>query len=170
MQCPKCGTALRAVVYEGASIHTCDGCGGEVITPDALRHVVETRDKRFSPELQAQLAERTPTFGVPVDECDRSLSCPACAGSMRVVNYCGDSGVYIDRCERCTSTFLDHEELEKVQAIMEKFEDEAPEQLRAIAGELEQTRRETAEASSRAFAGSRFSFINAVINRFLDAA
>jgi hypothetical protein len=53
---------------------------------------------------------------------------------------------------------------------MEQFEDDAPEQIRKIASQLDQARRETAESISRTFAGSRFAFVNAVINRLLDAA
>ncbi len=53
---------------------------------------------------------------------------------------------------------------------MEKWADDAQPQIKAIAGELEMARRKAANTGSDAFSGSRFSFINAIINRLLDAA
>lgn len=170
MNCPRCGSFLREIEYENMHIHTCDSCGAEVIGPDELRNIVETRERHFPPDLCKLLAQQTPIFGTPTNEPGRAFSCPTCSKPMGLVNYGGDSGIMIDRCGECGTLFLDHEELEKIQIIMDRWQDEAPEQIRAIAGELERARREAAESASRAFAGSRFAFVNAMINRFLDAA
>ncbi len=89
---------------------------------------------------------------------------------MSVVNYAGDSGVFVDRCDVCSGLWLDHEELEKVQYVMEKWAEDAQPQIKAIAGELEMARRKAARTGSGAFGGSRFAFINALVNRLLDAA
>jgi len=170
MHCPKCGQPLRDIEYEAVSIDTCDSCGGEVLGPDAIRHIVTTRDEKFPAELRAAMRHREPMFGVPGHERDRSLNCPNCQSRMSVVNYGGDSGFFVDRCDRCETMFLDHEELEKIQAAMEHWKDEAPAKIGAIADELERRRREVADSTNRAFSGSRFAFVNAVINRLLDAA
>lgn len=172
MHCPLCGTDLRELEYEGVHVHTCDDCGGEVIGHDELRHIVRIREETFSDALRAELESRTPTYGISDHELSnrRSLTCPTCQGPMVVINYGGDSGVFIDRCGKCSTMFLDHEELEKIQTLMERWGDEAPDQIRAISDQLEQKRRDTAEATSRAFAGSRFAFVNALVNRLLDAA
>jgi Zn-finger nucleic acid-binding protein len=169
MHCPCCGTYLRPTEYEGVVVHTCDGCGGEFLGGGELAHIVNTRDQRFSPVLRQALADRKPEFGLPSDT-QRWLNCPSCRKPMQSLNYCGDSGIVVDRCDHCQGVWLDHEELEKVQIIMEQWEDKAPEQIKAISDHLEQIRRETAESTGRAFAGSRFAFVNALINRFLDAA
>ena len=89
---------------------------------------------------------------------------------MRVVNYGGDSGVFVDRCERCQGIWLDQQELEKIQLLTEQWADEAPQQLRALSSELETARQAAAAQTNSAFSGSRFAFVNAVINRLLDAA
>jgi Zn-finger nucleic acid-binding protein len=170
MHCPKCGGFLREVEYEGALIHTCDACGGELIRPEAIRTVVQRRDMRFGSPLTRAMAGKSPAFGVPAAESCPALSCPSCHRPMQPMNYGGDTGIFIDRCTGCGTMFLEHEELEKIQILIEQWEDAAPDQLRGIAGELERKRRETAESTSRAFAGSRFAFINAVMNRLLDAA
>ena len=170
MECPQCGVVLKLMEYENTFIHSCEGCGGEFLGPAELTHIVRTREERFPLQLQQLLADRKPEFGVPADEAQRELICPECQNPMQVINYCGDSGVFIDRCPQCGGLWLDHEELEKVQVLLERWKDQAPEQIKTLAGELEKARRTTAEQTSSVFAGSRFAFVNALINRFLDAA
>ena len=170
MQCPSCRDMLTEVTYEGAMIRTCDGCGGEFIGAEQMSHVVRAREERFPVAMQASLADRKPTFGVPAAATHRTLGCPACGTVMSTINYFGDSGVFVDRCDSCGGLWLDRDELEKIQILLERWADEAPGQLKQIAGKLQQARQEATERSSNAFAGSRFAFVNAVINRLLDAA
>ena len=170
MQCPQCRSELDPLEYEGAPIHGCNTCGGEFISAEDLGRVVRLRQEQFRAELQAALAERQPSFGVPESETARSLCCPGCGESMRVVNYGSDTGVFVDRCERCAGLWLDQQELEKIQLLMERWADEAPQQLRALSSELETARQAAAARTNSAFSGSRFAFVNAVINRLLDAA
>jgi Zn-finger nucleic acid-binding protein len=170
MHCPRCTSSLAPTVYEGVPIHACEECGGEFLGGEELARIVRTRQQEFRRELKAAIAGHTPAFGGAGARQDRALVCPACEGSMMVVNYGGDSGIFVDRCDICGGLWLDHEELEKVQIVMEKWADEAPTQIQAIAGDLEAARRRAAHSTSRAFGGSRFSFVNAIINRLLDAA
>ncbi len=170
MDSPITGAPMTPVEYEGVVIHTCGDTGGELLSGDALAHIVRRREEVFSPDLLLTLSEREPMFGVPVEEHDRVLECPVCSTDMDVINYGGDSGVYIDTCPSCGTVWLDGDELEVLQALMEQWQDEAPEQLRAVATRLEQSRAEAAQRVEGSFRGSRFSFVNAVINRLLDAA
>lgn len=170
MHCPGCGEAMGPREYEGVRIHTCDACGGELLDQNAVRTIIATRDIRFSAELRSALAERTPLFGEVADVNNLPRSCPHCTRSMLPINYGGDTGIAVDRCTGCGLLFLDRTELEKIQILCERFDDEADERLATLALELEQARREAAEDTSRAFAGSRFAFVNALINRVLDAA
>ncbi|MFG0329905.1 MAG: zf-TFIIB domain-containing protein [Phycisphaerales bacterium] len=170
MNCPACHANMRSMQYEGVTIETCDGCGGEFLDADELGHIVRLRDEKFPEEAKRLLAECPPVFGVPADESARSLNCPKCSGAMRVMNYCGDSGIHVDRCEGCGGFWLDADELEHVQIYQEEWEAKGPAMIQKISAELERARRETAERTSNAFSGSRFAFVNALINRFLDAA
>ncbi len=170
MQCPQCTSTLQPVAYEGVHIHTCNSCGGEFIAGGKLATIVRTRQEQFSPQLKDALAQHEPVFGVPDSQADRVLCCPACGESMAVLNYSVDSGIFVDRCAGCDGLWLDHEELEKIQALMENWSDEAPQQLQAISSQLEAARRKAAQQYNRTFAGSRFAFVNALINRLLDAA
>ena len=170
MQCPSCPEKLSVMTYEGVDIQTCDGCGGEFIGSAQIAHIVRTREERFPIAMQAQLAERKPSFGIPAGETHRTLDCPSCCTTMSVINYYGDTGVFVDRCESCGGLWLDGGELEKVQILLERWADEAPEQLKQIAHRLQKAKEETAERTGNAFEGSRFAFVNAIINRMLDAA
>lgn len=173
MNCPRCADALLPTRYEDADIHTCESCGGEFVPSDALRHIIETRAVDCASELDAQdhaaVQDRRPTFGVPDSERHQHADCPACEQPMVVGNYFGDSGIFVDRCDGCGGVWLDRAELEQVQLLMERWQDEAPDQVKQIAGNLETERRRVAERTSNTFQASRFSFVNALINRFLDA-
>ena len=170
MQCPQCSATLEPTTYEDVLIHACNACGGEFIGGEELGHIVRTRHERFSTELKKARGERKPKFGIPIEETSRSLCCPGCGEPMKVVSYGGDSGIFVDRCESCDALWLDCEELERIQVLQERWSDEAPQQLQAISNDLETARRKAAERANKAFAGSRFAFVNALINRFLDAA
>ncbi|TVQ30702.1 MAG: hypothetical protein EA376_12310 [Phycisphaeraceae bacterium] len=170
MKCPECSNPLRRMRYEGVEIHTCDGCGGEFIGQRELVHIVRTREARFDAQLQHKLADRKPLFGVPIEKTERELTCPTCEVNMNVVNYGGDTGVFIDKCVDCGGVWLDNEELEKIQILVERWQDEAPAQIAAMQARLDEVRRLTREQSQARYAGSRFAFVNALMNRFLDAA
>jgi Zn-finger nucleic acid-binding protein len=156
------------MVYEGVRVHTCDGCGGEFVGSVELAEIVNRRELRFGEDLRRVLRDRQPIFGVPCAEVERTLVCPDCDNDMQVLNYACDTGVFVDRCPVCGGIWLAHEELEKVQVLMERWEDEAPEQIRGIAQDLEEARQSA--AGDGVFKGSRFGFVNALINGILDAA
>ena len=169
MKCPQCAQELKQVTYETVAIHTCASCGGEFIGTPELGHIVRARQERFSPELRELLAQRTPRPGVAADA-HPALCCPGCGEPMVAFSYGGDSGVFVDRCSGCGSLWLDQQELERIQVLMERWADEAPQELAKIAGKLQAARRRAEEMAGKGFEGSRFAFVNALINRLLDAA
>ncbi len=170
MQCPQCAASLQSTVYEDVPMHTCNTCGGEFVGGEEFRRIVDNRKERFDAEIRDQLAACKPAFGAEASQPERSLPCPACGQSMKVANYAGDSGIFVDRCDVCSGLWLDHAELEKVQVVMERWADDAKPQIQAIAGKLEMARRKAADSATGSFSGSRFAFVNALINRLLDAA
>ncbi|MCA9307243.1 MAG: zf-TFIIB domain-containing protein [Phycisphaerales bacterium] len=170
MHCPVDGKPLTPMTYEGVTVHTCTTCGGECLPGDQLAHIVSVREARFDAATVEALSSFTPLAGVPADSGARALHCPACECAMRVVNYSNDSGVIIDRCPACSCVWLDKDELEHLQILMEMWHDRAPAGVRDVAAQLEMARMQAAEATAGPFKGSRFAFVNAVINRLLDAA
>lgn len=171
MECPRCVTAvLEAVQYEGVTIDVCNQCGGQFLDHDELGHIIHAREMRFDEAARQLVAEREPVFGVPTDEIAHDIKCPKCTTVMKTLNYSCDSGVYIDSCPACGGFWLDADELETVQIYQEEWEEKAPEMIKAVAGRIAEDRLAREEKMSNAFQGSRFAFVNALINRLLDAA
>lgn len=170
LSCPNCDRSLQTVTYEGVTIEACNDCGGEFLDAHELGHIVRVRESKFPQTARELVADWRPEAGVPVDAQSRRLDCPKCSGPMQVINYCGDSGIHVDRCTGCGGFWLDADELEHVQIFQEEWEAKAPGMIQAISADLERARRETAQRTSNVFQGSRFAFVNALINQFLDAA
>jgi Zn-finger nucleic acid-binding protein len=170
MNCPTCTSTLRTLSYEGVSIETCDGCGGEFVAGQDMARIIKVRDERFTEPMRSALAARGPVFGVADADATTRFCCPSCKVPMNPINYAGDSGVVVDRCGGCGGMWLEHSELEKVQILLEKWEDQAPSQVRGVAAELRRSQEEARQGTARAYSASRFSFVNAIVNRFLDAA
>ncbi len=170
MNCPSCSSLLKPIHFEGTDLHTCDGCGGEFVSPQALAHVVNTRDAKFPAHVRKGAEKREPVAGVPKDMPIRKMTCPACGSGTTVINYALDTGVCVDRCGVCGGVWLDKDELEHIQVILEQAQDAAPAKIGSAAHELAKARQKNREQTTGAFSGSRFSFVNAVINRLLDAA
>ncbi len=170
MRCPVDRSELTPVEYEGCLIHTCETCGGELVSGASLAHIVETREQVFGQDVQTLINDHEPIFASPADDGDRAMNCPCCNVQMHPLNYAGDTAVLVERCTLCGGIWLDQHELELIQSLLEHWQDTAPTQLGTIAHQLEHARTEAARATSNGFAGSRFTFVNAVINRLLDAA
>lgn len=168
MNCPSCKSALSPTLYEGVEVHTCESCGGEFVGPDQLAYIIRVRDQNFDATLKSAAKARKPSFIAP--EQSRGHSCPACSSPTQAVNYGSDTGVSVDRCTSCGGLWLDRDELELVQSLLEQWADEAPARVREAADDLERARKLAAAQVSNRFHGSRFAFVNALINRLLDAA
>lgn len=170
MRCPNCDQSLRPAQYEGTTIHACDGCHGEFVESESLREIVNTREQAFSRDLQQAIRDHRPSFGVPPGATERSLACPSCDMPMDVLNYSSDTAVMVDRCPSCAGVWLDADELAHIQAILERWQDEAPARTKALKGQLDAARRKAREASASGASFSRFDFVSQLINRVLNRA
>lgn len=167
MLSPISGQAMREQQYEGQTIFVCEQTGGELVPGDALAQIVSSREEQLSETLLEELDDHAPTFGVPEAERDRQLTCPCCGNSMDVINYSSDTGVYIDRCGSCGAVWLDSGELERLQAILERFEDRAAGQLAGVNSELFKVRQEIEDQVGSPVRVSRFGFINRMVNKLM---
>ena len=170
MNCPNCGHGLRTSVYEGIDIETCDTCGGEWLDAVEPSAITVIREKRFSPEERRAIAAATPTTSVHLGKADRDLVCPKCGATTDAVNYGGTSGIIIDRCTGGGGFWLDAGELEKVQMLVEGWEDLLPDDLAEHGSTLRNLEAEWDEKDdvtvSRLPLIGRF--INACVNGILD--
>jgi Zn-finger nucleic acid-binding protein len=170
MDCPSCRGAMTPIDYEGVPIRTCPACGGEFVGAGEIAHIVRVREERFGPDITDDISALKPTFGPVPGSLAKVLGCPACGDEMTPMNYASDSGICVDSCRSCGGMWLDSKELEKVQALMERWDDAAATRMAQISGEVRAARASAALASGGSFEGSRFAFVNALINRVLDAA
>lgn len=166
MNCPNCRTPLSTIDYEGIQIETCRSCGGEWLDSDELLHVTRAREARFSPEERRAIAESTTIEGVVLKDVDHDLICPKCGSTSDPVNYGGNTGLIIDRCTTCHGIWLDADELEKVQMLVEGWEDKLPDDLAEYGPELRRIRGRLDQADDVSV--SRFGFVNAAINGILN--
>ncbi len=167
MDSPITGQPMQEIEYEGVRIYRCEQSGGEFLSADALAHVARTRTENFCPDLEKELDSHAPTFGVPEEARARQLTCPIDGTPMDVINYAGDTNVIVDRCPDCGSIWLDRGELERLQIILEKYDAESRNQIAMIQGRLDEARSDAERRVDGAFSGSRFAFINRLVNGLL---
>ena len=170
MNCPNCKTELSGIEYEGIGIETCQACGGEWLDADELGKIVRIREVKFDEHERRAIAESTTITGVRLEDVDRDLICPKCGGTTDALNYGGDTGIILDRCTGCGGFWLDGDELEKVQMLVEGWNDALPDdlqkygpKLRDVAARLD--REDDVEISRLPLIGG---FINTIINGILD--
>jgi len=170
MICPNCQAHLQTIDYEGISIESCSECGGEWLDDAEIGKIVRIREVRFDPEERRAIAESTTITGVVLQDVDRDLKCPKCGGTTDAVNYGGDTGIIIDRCTTCLGIWLDADELEQIQMVIEGWDDALPgdlqkhgPKLRNIAVKADET--DDVGISRLPLIGR---FINSAINGILD--
>ena len=112
------------------------------------------------------MAAAAPITPIIPNDYDRDLQCPKCDGRTDAVNYGGDSGVVIDKCTGCGGIWLDAQEIEKVQMLVEGWRDNLPADLQQYGQKLRKVEAELDAADNVRV--SRFRFVNAIINGVLD--
>jgi Zn-finger nucleic acid-binding protein len=161
---------LRPIQYEGIEVETCDGCGGEWLDAGELGAIVRLREVKFTEDQRRAISESTAITGVKLEEVDRDLVCPKCGGTTDALNYGGDTGIILDRCTVCRGLWLDGTELEKIQMLVEGWNDQLPADLEKYGPMLHDTaarldRDDDVQASRIPLVGR---YINALVNRILD--
>lgn len=123
MLCPRCKTpALSPERYEGVTIDRCSTCKGVWLDKGELHKIVSVQEETFTDDIIDETLDNV-FQGVPVEEQNHDLSCPKCGVAMKPVNYLIESGIIIDRCAQ-HGVWLDGKELEKVQVMKEKLDQE----------------------------------------------
>ena len=121
-KCPRDGVLLKEISYESVKIDLCAACGGVWADNEELKQIVRDKETKF---LRSDYTEIRPEKGArtPVTELDLvdELECVICADPMERINYSYDSGVIIDRC-RIHGTWLDKDELNKIQVFVERWD------------------------------------------------
>lgn len=166
MDCPVCKTKFKSARYEGVRIETCLTCGGEWLDHQELKQIVDIREARFSQKERDAVLSAKPIRGVPVKDQQRKLACPQCKINLSPFNYGGNAGVIIDKCSQCLGIWLDADELEKIQILVENWRDGLDADLKQYGEKLRKVSANLADKHQ--FANSQIRFVNTLINRIVD--
>lgn len=123
VSCPVCRLPMHGRQYEGRLICHCSNCHGHWLRKPQLKHVIETRIVSFDMTVAVALARTTPSRDVPINEFGRMLSCPDCNLDLDSRKYADDSPITVNRCVECEGVWLDRDELELIQMLIEAFDD-----------------------------------------------
>jgi Zn-finger nucleic acid-binding protein len=163
---------LKPVMYEGVEIDVDPNTGGVWLDGGELKKIVDLREKLFNDQEKQDVAEAAETSikGVPEDEIAHERLSPVTGKPMKPVNYGGDTGVIIDVCEDTGGIWLDPDELEKIQMVIENWETKLgadmkkhDKRLRKIQADVDE--KLDVKISQLPFVGG---VINSVVNGILD--
>lgn len=120
--CPRDGSELKEVPYESQRVDVCSDCGGIWCEDGELYQIVRDRQKTFSEKDHQDLQPFAKRKNIPEIDLVDWLNCPVCQTAMNRQNYSGSSGIIIDRCVAGHGVWMDHEELERIQIFVERWE------------------------------------------------
>ena len=119
MKCPTSDAEMIPESYEDVTIDRCPDCGGVWLDWGELGPIIESTQAMFTQEEREEALAKV--RGCDISEGTRP--CPVCDKQMARFEYAG-TGVCLDRCPDRHGIWLDSGELEQVQIIMEKFDEE----------------------------------------------
>ena len=128
MKCPECLIDLRTDHYEDVEIDRCDRCKGLWLDDRELMTIIRKKGNQLSTSVITQVLSNS-FKGVPPEASQTKRTCPRCSESLKHVNHSYSSGIILDTCPRGHGVWLDHEEIDKVQAFEEHWDVEAKRRL-----------------------------------------
>lgn len=127
MKCPRCQGELKEIEYEGILVDTCEQCEGEWLDKDEISSINEAREAVFSEEEKAKVKGAQKVVTTEVKQLEKQLICPHCNVPLMRLNYAYTTGIIIDRCTKCKGIWLDKDELEHIQIVVEEWDKKYPE-------------------------------------------
>ena len=168
MKCPRCGSALEPVVYDGQNIEVCSQCKGEWLSSEELGKIVEHHDEIFTPqEIASMQGVSKELFTVEKDDHDE-LDCPQCGAQMEHFNYGDTSGIILHKCVECDGIWMDKNELKNVEILVAGWKGALQEDVTKYGPILAKIEKQEDAEMDRNVSISKFGFINAILRRFCE--
>jgi Zn-finger nucleic acid-binding protein len=123
-QCPKDGTWMNQIKYEGQIIDQCTLCGGTWLDGGEFEAILISREKKFT-DKEIKNAKYLDKIQVVELERRKILACVSCKAPLIKKDLKTKSVITIDVCPRGHGTWLDHGELERIQILVEEAERKA---------------------------------------------
>jgi Zn-finger nucleic acid-binding protein len=164
MNCPRCGSPLSPVQYDGETIQVCSQCKGEWLAAGELKRILDHHDEVFTPqEIAAIDGVNKEIFTAEATDHDE-LDCPECAGiRMEHFNYGETSGIILHRCNQCNGIWTDKDQLEKVEALVDGWKGCFSKDMEQYGGILKKVELQEEQELGRDASVSRFGFINSIL-------
>jgi len=135
--CPRCDIPLEATTYAGVDIESCTRCGGRWLDPDSLKAIVDTPEPAPSGG-QPGVGVEPGRVNLASNQAKQDVRCPSCGEVMEPFNYAGDSGILLDKCQRCNHIWLDVGQLEDVRSAVAATRRDLERDVKRFSGDLEQ--------------------------------
>ena len=161
-RCPRCERLLHEIDFEGEQIDVCGSCRGVWLDSGELQQVLRKREEQFSKEKTDSVVVDEAHL-VPEHELLPELPCVLCKELMDRSNYSYSSGIIIDSCPHNHGIWLDEDELEKLQILVEKGAEGLDELAGKFQGKLQAIKAECQKKDDemiRSIKPSRFGFVN----------
>ena len=165
--CPRCQCGLAAAAYEDVRVETCRQCGGHWLTRPALKQIIDTREQEWTAK-DLEAIKNAPRMPVALEEIRERFACPVCREPMEPFNFAGDSGILLDRCNRCGGIWLDAGELEKVQMVVEAGDETLDDDRRRFLGRLREIEVQEDVREQQDLDASRARAFSALANQILN--
>lgn len=114
-QCPDCKPRMRSFASSVGLLQACERCGGQMVSHDLLRALIEEREALGRAAATLGAAPRAN----PLEHAVRYRGCAVCGEMMNRKNFGGTSGIIVDVCAK-HGTFFDAGELPRVLAYVRR--------------------------------------------------
>jgi hypothetical protein len=169
MKCPRCGSTLNSIQYDGVQIEVCPGCGGEWLHSGELQKIVEHHAEVFTPKEIASIdAVNKEIFTAEKDDHDE-LNCPHCENvRMEHFDYGNTSGIVLHKCIECGGVWTDKDQLKKVEELVDGWKEYLNQDSAKYGSVLKKIELKEQQDLDKGVSISRFGFVNAVLRRFCE--
>jgi len=123
--CPACNHPLNDERYEAVAVAVCARCRAYWVGNEEFLEILRRRERLFADsEIERVLtAEMRGPSGRPAPP--RRMKCPVCADVLQAALHPYSSRIAIDRCPRGCGVYLDEEECDHLQILVEDIEAQA---------------------------------------------
>jgi Zn-finger nucleic acid-binding protein len=168
MNCPRCASSLKPVVYDGQEIELCSGCKGEWLSSEELGKIVEHHDEIFTPEEVASIQGINREIFTAEKDDHYELNCPSCGEEMEHFNYGDTSGIILHKCVECDGIWMDKDQLRKVEIVIDGWKDALKEDMATYGPILKKIKAQEEEEMDRNVSISKVGFVNSILRRFCE--
>ncbi|MGB9836433.1 MAG: M48 family metalloprotease [Candidatus Saccharicenans sp.] len=124
-RCPTCHSSLTETFYEGVKIKHCPVCHGKLVKFSEVEKIFARREYKFSDAIKARAEQWQkimfePGQKKPSGPAKKTALCPECGLQMMVKPFSYHLVMPVYKCLKCQVIWFEADELEVLQAIIEK--------------------------------------------------